>query len=529
MIRRRSRPTGGRPRREQFDFIKATTEVDYGTGLRSTPRRRRPSSICDPAGPTNLGGVFVPVRSDVQGAEVSVDPAFPGKLEVPLATDRSAAHRRAAPDSGRYVRTRNEFTGISTWEKSAAYIDFEIGLHEWRDPNTGERLNRVDLKPATAVEIGGLLEVPQLPQDAQWARTWRGWEVITPAPPDAGGGIGDVPPNPVQPWSRTTGRWVAAIPEVPLHEVLYARRGGDPATWEPFLPFEDVPADPTGQQYSRQHGNWHPIPPPSPPERPAGKTEPEIGIVFVPDRSGLAVDPDGGLWLEPATNDEIGGLHEVPGDGKWVRKTGTWEQLPPAREIEAGIGLEKTGNVIDLQPPVASDPVAGIAPEIGGVYGTPRSERNGIVIDSAGHISAPLATADLAGTIIEPVADAKGYVSTTQLDGTSQWVPPASTDMATNTELGTVRVPARNDHNQGLNLDNNGFLLRHRPPTNISAPCSNRATPARCTPASVTAPPATPNGKRSNPASAMSPTPSTSTANSTTLEARCSPAARPPA
>ena len=148
-----------------------------------------------------------------------------------------------------------------------------------------------------------------------------------------------------------------------------------------------------------------------------------------------------------------------PATATGCASAGRGSRCPPGSTVEAGIGLEKTGNVIDLQPPVASDPVAGIAPEIGGVYGTPRSERNGIEIDGYGHISAPLATPELAGTIIEPVADAKGYVRTTQLDGTSQWVPPASTDMATHTELGTVRVPARNDHNQGLNLDSQGFLF----------------------------------------------------------------------
>ena len=84
---------------EQFDFIKASTEVDYGTGLSLDTAPTPPIVHLQPAGAYEqfLGGVWVPPRSDVQGAEVSVDPAFPGKLEVPLATDLiSRLHRRAA-------------------------------------------------------------------------------------------------------------------------------------------------------------------------------------------------------------------------------------------------------------------------------------------------------------------------------------------------------------------------------------------------------------------------------------------------
>ena len=481
---------------EQFDFIKASTEVDYGTGLTLDTTPTPPIVHLQPAGPTDklLGGVWVPPRDATQGLAIDMgdealgDPAT-GELRAPLATPELAGSIVEPPaDAKGYVRT-TQLDGISQWVPPALTpTEYGVGLtyDETADPPivhlqpagfqqkflggiwapARSLTQALDLNPAT-----GLLQAPQATHEhlgailepRETGKTFGRQRDPTTGIADwvevaGGGGIGDVPLDPVQPWSRTPGRWVAAIPEVPPDDVLHARRGGDPATWEPFLPFEDVPVDPTGQQYSRQHGNWHPIPPPHI-ENPAGKTEPEIGVVFVPDRSGLSVGPDGALWLEPATADEIGGLREVPGDGEWVRKRGAWEPLPPGSTVEAGIGLEKTGDVIDLQPPVASDPTNNIAPEIGGVYGTPRSDRNGIEIDGYGHISAPLATPELAGTIIEPVADAKGYVRTTQLDGTSQWVPPASTEMATHTELGTVRVPARNNHNQGLNLDSQGFLF----------------------------------------------------------------------
>lgn len=392
---------------EQFDFIKASTEVDYGTGLSLDTTSTPPIVHLQPAGPTDklLGGVWVPPRDATQGLAIDMgdealgDPAT-GELRAPLATPELAGSIVEPPaDAKGYVRT-TQLDGISQWVPPALTpTEYGVGLtyDETADPPivhlqpagfqqkflggiwapARSLTQALDLNPAT-----GLLQAPQATHEhlgailepRETGKTFGRQRDPTTGIADwvevaGGGGIGDVPLDPVQPWSRTPGRWVAAIPEVPLDDVLHARRGGDPATWEPFLPFEDVPVDPTGQQYSRQHGNWHPIPPPHI-ENPAGKTEPEIGVVFVPDRSGLSVGPDGALWLEPATADEIGGLREVPGDGEWVRKRGAWEPLPPGSTVEAGIGLEKTGDVIDLQPPVASDPTNNIAPEIGGVYGT---------------------------------------------------------------------------------------------------------------------------------------------------------------
>ena len=351
---------------EQFDFIKASTEVDYGTGLSLDTAPTPPIVHLQPAGAYEqfLGGVWVPPRSDVQGAEVSVDPAFPGKLEVPLATDLLAGSIvEPPPDSEKYVRTRNEFTGISSWEKSAAFIDFEIGLHEWRDPNTGERLNRVDLKPATAIEIGGLLEVPQLPDDGKWVRTWRGWEALPPGSTvEAGIGL------------TKTGDVIDLVPPVASDA--------------------------------------------------AAGIAPEIGGVYTTprsDRNAVVIDGNGHISVPPATTDLMGAITEAPSDGtKFARTNEGWANLEifdihdlenrldalSGQSVEVDIGLEKTASgVINLVPPVASDPANGIAPEIGGVYGTPRSDRNAVVIDGNGHINVPLATDLLVGSILEPQTD----------------------------------------------------------------------------------------------------------------------------
>jgi len=116
---------------------------------------------------------------------------------------------------------------------------------------------------------------------------------------------------------------------------------------------------------------------------------------------------------------------------------------------------------------------------LGGVWVPVRDAlTTGLVIDmgdatgadpATGQLTAPPATPDLLGTIKEPIADAKGYVRTTQLDGTSQWVPPALTpqEIAGNApkDLGSVYVPARNKTSQGLNLDTSDGALYAPPAT----------------------------------------------------------------
>lgn len=146
---------------------------------------------------------------------------------------------------------------------------------------------------------------------------------------------------------------------------------------------------------------------------------------------GIGIDETtpGTIDLLPATPlpGEIGGINEPPADDiDYVRRTASvgglsnWFPLTSAPPLDWGVGIDITGIVVDLQP-------ANFAPgEIGGITSEPRTDIQGLLLDDAtGHITVPLATDLLAGAIVEPPADAKGYVRTTQLNGVSQWVPPA--------------------------------------------------------------------------------------------------------
>ena len=116
-------------------------------------------------------------------------------------------------------------------------------------------------------------------------------------------------------------------------------------------------------------------------------------------------------------------LHPV---AVWGRTPGRWVEVKA--NIDVGIGLQWSqieDNVIDLIPPVMGDATAGTTPVIGGVYTTPRSDRNAIVIDTNGHINVPLATDQLAGSLIEPPNDGVSYARS-RAGGTSRWVPTSS-------------------------------------------------------------------------------------------------------
>lgn len=145
--------------------------------------------------------------------------------------------------------------------------------------------------------------------------------------------------------------------------------------------------------------------------------------------------------LDPALPGIIGGLREPPdgaltyvrryqgGVGEWVASTGvgyTW-----------GIGLDEnplgSGN-IDLQPATAT--------VIGGVTVQARSLAQGLALDGAGDLSAPLATDLLAGSIVEPPPDDLLYVRSRTAAGVSAWVPQAAgADFGTGLTLDDTVAP----------------------------------------------------------------------------------------
>lgn len=111
--------------------------------------------------------------------------------------------------------------------------------------------------------------------------------------------------------------------------------------------------------------------------------------------------------LDPALppGGEIGGINEPPPDtgAQYTRSytggVGLWTEMSPA-SLTAGIGLDFVppgGINIDLLPPAA-----GV---IGGVWVPARAIDQGLLLDPLGTLTAPLATALLAGSIVEPAAD----------------------------------------------------------------------------------------------------------------------------
>jgi hypothetical protein len=164
--------------------------------------------------------------------------------------------------------------------------------------------------------------------------------------------------------------------------------------------------------------------------QPAGDTELEIGVVYVPGRTNmqaLTLGAQGMLTCYLATPQLAGAILEPPSDDKgYVRQTsskGGSSWVPPALppEMNWGIGLEQRGtqNWVDLT-------AANIAGQIGGVKSVGRGPTNGIDIAVDGTISAPLATAVAAGTIVEPPEDGKPYSRQRDTAGVSTWVPGAA-------------------------------------------------------------------------------------------------------
>jgi len=116
----------------------------------------------------------------------------------------------------------------------------------------------------------------------------------------------------------------------------------------------------------------------------------------------------------------------LPYERQWNETAQVWEwvQAKPGADFGTGLSLDDTQTppLVNLQP-------AGDSPAtLGGVYVIDR-ERNvteGLELGIDGRLRAPLATDNLAGTILEPPDDGKGYVRRREA-GLSAWVPPSDT------------------------------------------------------------------------------------------------------
>jgi hypothetical protein len=441
---------------EQFDFIKASTEVDYGTGLTLDTGPTPPMVNLQPAGPTAalLGGVWVAVRDATQGLTIDMgdgtgaDPAT-GELRLEPATDLLLGGIIEPPkDSQKYVRTTNEFTGVSSWEHAAAHMDYGIGLVELIDPNTGERLNRVELKPASVAEIGGMLEVPQLPDDGKYVRTFRGWETLPPAATPVEYGVGLALDETADP--QIVHLQVAGAQEkflggvwVPARSQINGLQLGEQGDLQaPRATHEHAGTILEPEVKGVLHGrirdevtgieSWQAVPE----AKIAGNTDTELGVVFVPDDRGLNLTSDGSLTLRPAGQyPALGGFFEAPlNDGPYVRENGQWVKAPPSVEYGVGLALDENADpqIVHLQPAGAEEKF------LGGVWVPARSIGQGLDLGTDGMLRAPLATDQHAGAITEPSVTGKQHARVRDdLTGLSTWeeVPPGISDVPSTTQV----------------------------------------------------------------------------------------------
>ena len=471
-------PIDGMPyERQDAGWVPAGTSVllDDGIGI-TIDDTVNPNIInLDPATPAELGGVTVQIRSLTQGLELDAA----GDLSAPLATPDLAGSIVEPPaDAKGYVRT-TQLDGTSQWVPPAMA---EIATHDelgliYVKPDQGLALasdGQLALKPASDSEIGGMRE--PTPGPATWVRSGEMRWVPAPlagrssdptvateteigvvyVPSDRGLQLGQ------------DGMLTALIANDQKHGVIL-----------------DAPALPDGKVYNRKFGQWVEASesggmeePPVDPVGAWGRT-PDRGWVPVPvfddldpfvtdvptnaiatygrtGRGWVEITGPGGVPIDAAlyvrvAGDQMTGSLMLDHEGALAMEAVTVSQLD-RMEVEAGRGLSKIGKSINLEPateleiggirepsgpgqfarnsnsewvPVSttSDPVTPLVP-IG------RSLINGLDSGYDDNLKAetiwvPLATDKLAGSIVEPPPDAKGYVRTTQLDGTSQWVPPA--------------------------------------------------------------------------------------------------------
>jgi hypothetical protein len=328
-------------------------------------------------------------------------------------------------------------------ETGIVYVPHDRGL-------TVNEEGALALMPASEDVIGGLREVPSQPVDGKWVRKYAEWV------PAEEGGMEEPPQEPVTIWGRSSSgaRGWLPIPEQVLESMeeppadpvaIWGRSSAGARGWIPIdqsgvyiagdnpdqkgivyvpdamglalaqdgrltiapttpsqvggivdAPFSDINA-PVG--YVRQNAEWVP----AASVKPAGDSVDEIGVVYVPRDRGLTLGGDGALMASIATPTEVGAIFDAPGDGKsYSRQYSQWvesEAVKMATHTELGV-----------------------------VRVTARTDRQGLVLDDNGYVSAPLATWEHAGAIVEPPNDGKTYARKVE-NGDPGWVETAAASL----------------------------------------------------------------------------------------------------
>jgi hypothetical protein len=305
------------------------------------------------------------------GQWVEIEPSGGGIEEPPM---QPVAVWGRTPDRG--------WVEVPTFDDVNGFVskigDTMTGALNLRDDSGGLF---IPTQPAHAINLdfADLTYLKDAPSDGkQYAREEGAWVEIE----ETGDTIEEPPMNPVALWGRSSGGargWIE-IPEAVLDSMdeppmspvaIWGRSSGGARGW--------IALDTSGV-------------------RVAGDTVDELGVVYVPDKRGLQIGPDGALTARIATDLDHGVILDAPAtpqtpDATYVRKFGQWVENTAAQGLT----------------PVGRSPVNGLDSGYDDVL-------------KAQTIWVPLATDKLAGSIVEPPVDGKQYVRVNDAMAGVAWV-----------------------------------------------------------------------------------------------------------
>ena len=330
---------------EGWEWAESTAaEYNFARGLEFDETTRDVN--LDPAGPTNMGGVIVPVRDATSnglaidmGDAALGDPAT-GELRAPPATDLLLGSMLEPPPDGiSYVRQFDLTGQFWTWVEAAT---------------AGLQINAVI---PDEVKFG--------PTELDVLVHCYGQHFTPTCVLYASDGINPAQPLASSAYVNATEMTFLATPNQITAEILYTITVQDPAAVAPD-PVLGAGAEPFRYVESLKV---------------AGETIDRLGIVYVPPDQGLQVAPDGALAARIASDSKHGVILDAPfGQATWVRHgEGRWIPAP------------------------LPTPIAGHVPDDAGkVFVPERTQGQGLTLADDGGLYLRPATDQHLGGILEP-------------------------------------------------------------------------------------------------------------------------------
>jgi hypothetical protein len=330
-----------------------------------------------------IGVVYVPARSLSTGLDIDKD----GCLRAPPAThEHLGGIIEPTKDGKLYVRSTDATTGIGNWietkaVKPAGNTPDKIGVvfvPDDRGLDLDAANGSLTLLPASDNRLGGLFDVPALPNDRTYVRKYAEW-VEAPASKTAGNTVAEIGVVYVPARSLTTGL------DIDADGCLRA----PPATHEHLGGIIEPPKD--GKSYARSTdittgiADWMEVE--AAPVRIAGTTPAEAGKVYVVPGGSIAINPEGGLSVVPTTDSQFGTIVDAPFaiDKPHARKQGKWVEIDEAAKVRIAGTTPTTAGIVYVVPGLG----IGINAE-GGINAHPATDTQmGIMQDAPFAIDKP--------------------------------------------------------------------------------------------------------------------------------------------